>query len=49
MKSRTPFSLPPSDEDFPFSEDSLDPDSFRLMTRLHLSFSGRFYYIRYGT
>ena len=36
MKSRTPFSLPPSDEDFPFSEDSLDPDSFRLMTRLHL-------------
>ena len=36
MKSHTPFSVTPPDEDFPFSEDPLDPDSFRLMTRLHL-------------
>lgn len=36
MKSHIPFSFTPPDEDFPFSEDSLDPDSSRLMTRLHL-------------
>ena len=36
MKSRTPFPFTPPDEDFPFSEDPLDPDSLRLMTRLHL-------------